>query len=151
MAHTPVNHPARPVYRAIGGLTGLYLVIFGALGAIESAGGEFFAQDDTSVLGQGTNLGYSVVTLLLGVLILVAAGIGRNIDAAANQWLGYLFMALSLLALAFIRTDANFLNFSISTVVVAMLVGLVLLTAGMYGKVGSEEEQKAWEDARLVL
>jgi hypothetical protein len=151
MAHTPVNHPARPVYRAIGGLTGLYLVIFGVLGVIETAGGEFLAQDDTRVLGQGTNLGFSVLAVLLGAVILVATGIGRNIDAAVNQWLGYAFMVLSLAALAFLRTDGNVLNFSVSTVVVTMLIGLVLLMAGMYGKVGSEEQQKAWQDARLIL
>ncbi|WP_326562491.1 DUF4383 domain-containing protein [Micromonospora sp. NBC_01796] len=152
MAHNPVNHPARPIYRAIGGLTGLYLVIFGVLGLIETGGSEAFAQDETTtVLGQGTNLGHSVLAVVLGMIVLIATGLGRNIDAAVNKWFGYLLMAVSLAGLAVIRTDANYLNFSIAGVVVTMLVGLVLLMAGMYGRVGSEDEAQAWRDGRLVL
>ncbi|MFI7607034.1 DUF4383 domain-containing protein [Micromonospora sp. NPDC049366] len=151
MAHTPVNHPARPIYRAIGGLTGLYLVVFGALGVIESAGNPFFAQDDTQVLGQGTNLGFSLLSILLGVLVLAGTALGRNIDVAINQWLAYALMVISLGGLAFIRTDANLFNFSIVTVMVVMVAGLVLLMCGMYGKVGSDEEREAFEKARLVL
>jgi RsiW-degrading membrane proteinase PrsW (M82 family) len=152
MAHNPVNHPARPIYRAIGGLTGLYLVIFGVLGLIETGGSEFFAQDQTTtVLGQGTNLGHAVFAVVLGVIILIATGVGRNIDATVNKWFGYLLMAVALAGLAVIRTDANFLNFTIPGVVVTMLAGLVLLMAGMYGRVGSADEARAWRDGRLLL
>ena len=151
MAHTPVNHPARPVYRAIGGLTGLYLAIFGVLGVIETSGGEFFAQDDTLVLGQGTNLGNSVISLALGLIILIAIGIGRNLDARLNKWLGYGLMALGLVCLAVLRTDANALNYSVSTSIVTMLIGVVLLMAGLYGKVGTDEEARASQHARLFL
>ncbi|MFG3709801.1 DUF4383 domain-containing protein [Micromonospora sp. NPDC047730] len=151
MAHTPVNHPARPVYRAIGGLTGLYLVAFGVLGIIASAGNEVLAQDDTQVLAQGTNLGFSLLTALLGAAVLAGTVIGRNIDVMINQWLAYTIMVISLAGLAFIQTEANIFNFSIITVIVLMVVSLVLLTAGMYGKVGTDEEQEAWQKARLVL
>ncbi|MGC4804515.1 DUF4383 domain-containing protein [Micromonospora sp. DT233] len=151
MAHTPVNHPARPIYRAIGGLVGLYFVVFGVLGVIASAGNDFFAQDDTKVLGQGTNLGYSALTILLGVLILAGTAIGRNIDVAINQWLAYALLVLGLAELAFLQTDANIFNFTIVTVIVVLTLALVLLMVGMYGKVGSEDEQEAWQKARLVL
>ncbi|MFG1914292.1 DUF4383 domain-containing protein [Micromonospora sp. NPDC048898] len=151
MAHTPVNHPARPIYRAIGGLTGLYLVVFGVLSIIASTGNEILAQDDTRVLGQGTNLGLGLLSVLLGVVVLVGTALGRNIDVAINQWLSYALMVISLASLAFIRTDANVLNFSIVTVIVVMTVALVLLMVGMYGKVGSEEEAEAFQKARLVL
>ncbi|MEW2376442.1 DUF4383 domain-containing protein [Micromonospora sp. NPDC047812] len=151
MAHTPVNHPARPVYRAIGGLTGLYLVAFGVLGIIASAGNEALAQDDTQVLGQGTNLGFSLLSALLGAAVLAGTAIGRNIDVMINQWLAYALMVISLAGLAFIQTEANIFNFSIFTVIALMVVSLVLLMVGMYGKVGSDEEQEAWQKARLVL
>ena len=151
MAHTPVNHPARPIYRAIGGLTGLYLVVFGVLGIITTAGDELFAQDDTHVLGQGTNFGFSLLSVLLGVVVLVGTALGRNIDVAINQWLAYTLMVVSLAGLAFIRTDANIFNFSITTVVVVMTAALVLLMVGMYGKVGTEDEAEAFQKARLVL
>ncbi|MFK3984592.1 DUF4383 domain-containing protein [Micromonospora sp. NPDC050397] len=152
MAHNPVNHPARPIYRAIGGLTGLYLVIFGVLGLIETSGSELFVQDQTTtVLGQGTNLGHSALAAVLGLITLIATGVGRNVDAAVNKWFGYLLMVVSLAGLAVIRTDANYLNFTVAGVVVTMFLGLVLLMAGMYGRVGSEDEARAWRDGRLVL
>ncbi|MGY0003378.1 DUF4383 domain-containing protein [Micromonospora sp. I033] len=151
MAHTPVNHPARPVYRAIGGLVGLYFVVFGVLGLIASAGNDVLAQDDTKVLGQGTNLGFSMFAILLGAVILVGTVIGRNLDVAINQWLAYALMALGLAELAFLQTDANIFNFSIMTDIVVLTLSLVLLMAGMYGKVGSDDEHEAWQKARLVL
>lgn len=151
MAHNPVNHPAQPIYRRIGGLIGLYLVIFGVLGVIETSGGDFFVQDDSLVLGQGTNLGHSLISAGLGAIILIATGIGRNLDAAVNKWLAYVFMVMGLGALALLRTDANVLNFTIFTCMVTMVIGLVLLTAGMYGKVGTDEENRAWQEGRLML
>lgn len=151
MAHNPVNHPARPVYRAVAGLTGLYLVVFGALGALETRGSELFAQGDARVLGQGTNLGWSLLSVALGLIILLSLGVGRNVDTQVNKVFAYGFLALGLAALAVLRTDANYLNFTVATSVVVMIIGLVLLMAGMYGKVGSEEEAQAWRDGRLLL
>lgn len=151
MAHNPVNHPARPVYRAIAGLTGLYLVIFGVLGLLETSGSELFAQDDTLVLGQGLNLGGSILSIVLGGIILAVVGVGRNLDVRVNSVLAYGFMALGLAELAVLRTDANYLNFSVTTCMVMMVIGLVLLLASKYGKVGSEEEAQAWREARLLL
>lgn len=151
MAHTPVNHPARPIYRAIGGLTGLYLVVFGLLGVVTTLGDELFVQDDTKVLGQGSNLGLSFLSVLIGLIILAGTALGRNRDVMINQWVAYALMALSLFELAFIQTDVNIFNVTVSTVIVTMLLGLVLLMVGMYGKVGTEDDQKAWQDARLLL
>ncbi|MFG1903401.1 DUF4383 domain-containing protein [Micromonospora carbonacea] len=151
MAHTPVNHPARPIYRAIGGLVGLYFLAFGVLGLVASAGNDILAQDDTKVLGQGTNLGFSLLSLVLGVAILTGTVIGRNLDVAINQWLAYALMVLGLAELAFLQTDANVFNFTITTDIVVLTLSMVLLMAGMYGKVGTDEENEAWQKARLVL
>ncbi|MDG4817233.1 DUF4383 domain-containing protein [Micromonospora sp. WMMD956] len=151
MAHTPVNHPARPIYRAIGGLVGLYFLAFGVLGLVASAGNDILAQDDTKVLGQGTNLGFSLLSLVLGVAILTGTVIGRNLDVAINQWLAYALMVLGLAELAFLQTDANIFNFTITTDIVVLTLSMVLLMAGMYGKVGTDEENEAWQKARLVL
>ncbi|GIJ25865.1 hypothetical protein Vqi01_10270 [Micromonospora qiuiae] len=149
--HTPVNHPAQPIYRAIGGLAGLYLVVFGVLGFFTGSGEPFLGRGDAQVLGQGTNLGFAVFSVLVGGLVLVGTAIGRNLDVLINQWTAYLIMVVSLAGLSFIRTEANFFNMSVTTVIVLMMVSLVLLMAGMYGKVGSDEEHEAWQKARLVL
>jgi hypothetical protein len=141
MAHNPINHPARPIYRVISGLIGLYLVLFGALGLFV----------DGRVFGQGTNVANSLLSIALGAIILIATVVGRNLDAAVNKYLGYGLMALGLLTLAFLRTDANVLDHTVSTSVVWMLLGITLLMAGMYGKVGTSDEQEAWEKGRLVF
>jgi hypothetical protein len=151
MAHFPVNHPLRPTYRALGGLTGIYLVGFGILGAVEASGDEFFAQNDTAALWQGTNLGYSVIAIAAGLIILIGTALGRNVNALINKWGGYAYMTLGLAALAVLRTDANYLNFTIPTVIVTMVIGLVLVTAGMYGKVGTDDEARMAKEARLFL
>jgi hypothetical protein len=152
MAHAfPINHPLRPTFRALGGLTGLYLTGFGVLGVLDTSGDEFFAQNDSTALWQGTNLGYSVIAIVAGLIVLIGVAIGRNVDIAINKLFGYAFMALSLAALAVERTDANYLNFTIPTVIVAMVVGLVLTTAAMYGKVGTDEDAKAARHATLFL
>lgn len=147
----PVNHPARPVYRALAGFGGLYLVIFGILGAIETAGSDIFAQDDTRVLGQGVNAGSSALFVVIGAAVLLGVGIGRNVDVVINKWLGgWGLIIVGLGGLAVQSTDVNYLNFSPITCFVAMVLGLLFLTAGMYSKVGSEEEVRAWQKARLL-
>ncbi|PWU52297.1 DUF4383 domain-containing protein [Micromonospora globispora] len=151
MSHNPVNHPARPVYRAIGGLVGLYFAVFGVLGIVASAGNDVLAQDDTKVFGQGTNLGWSLVAVLLGLAVLAGTVIGRNLDVAINKALAYGLLVVGLAELAFLQTDANIFNWSILSVIVVLVVALVLLMAAMYGKVGTDEENEAWQKARLVL
>lgn len=126
-------------------------MVFGVLGIIASAGNDFLAQDDTKVLGQGTNLGFSLLSILLGVAILAGTVIGRNLDVAINQWLAYALMVLGLAELAFLHTDANVFNFTIFTDIVVLTLSMVLLMVGMYGKIGTEEETEAWQKARLVL
>jgi hypothetical protein len=140
MAHFPINHPARPIYRVISGLIGLYFVVFGIVG--------LFAGD--RVFGQGTNAANSVLSIVIGAVVLVAVVVGRNIDAAVSKWTGYALMALGLATLAFLRTDANVLDHTVATSVVWMVLGITLMVAGMYSRVGSDDEREAFTLARLT-
>lgn len=135
MAHTPVNHPLRPVYRVLGGLAGLYLVLFGVLGLVQTAGAGLFALGVDHVLGQGTNLAWSIVSTVIGALVLLATAVGRNLDVAADTYLGWALLGIGSAMLALIRTDANIFNFSLTTVIVTYVVGLALVMAGLYSKV----------------
>lgn len=150
MVKNPVNHPARPVYRAIAGLAGLYLVIFGVLGALESSGKEFFAQEDIVVLGQGVNLGASVIYAVFGVIVLIGVGLGRNIDVLINKVFAYLFVALGVATMSVERTDVNYFNVNIYTCLALMVLGLILLGAGMYGQVGTEQEAQEARESVLL-
>lgn len=148
MAHNPVNHPLRPLYRALGALAGAYLVLFGIVGLIVTSGYGLFGQPDERVLGQGTNLFWSIVSLILGAIVLIATVIGRNLDVEVDKYIGWGLLVVGSYELAASRTDANFLKFSISTVVVTYLVGLVLILAGLYSKTAPPENTGAPRQVR---
>jgi hypothetical protein len=148
MAHFPVNHPLRPIYRALGALSGAYLVLFGIFGVIQTADDGMFGNGDDRVLGQHTNLFWSLASLLIGAIVLIAFAIGRNADAVVDTYVGWGLLVVGSYELAAIRTDANFLNFSVSTVVVTYLVGLVLIMAGIYSKVAPPAQTGAPRQVR---
>jgi hypothetical protein len=148
MAHTPVNHPLRPLYRALSFVAGAYLVVFGVIGLIQTSGESFTGASDVRVLGQGSNLLWSILALVLGAIVLATTAIGRNLDVEANKYLGWAILVVGSYELATSRTDANFFGFTIATVVVTYLVGLVLITAGLYLKVAPQSEAGAPRQVR---
>jgi hypothetical protein len=136
--HLPVNHPLRPLYRFLAGLAGLYVLIFGIVGVTETGGIGFFAQDDLpEVLGLKTNRAFSVLSIIVGAIIVAGSVIGRNVDHLINMIGGVVFLLAGMAMLAFLHTDLNILGFEVSTCVVSFIIGLVMATAGLYGKVGS--------------
>ena len=134
MSHIPVNHPLRPVYRVLAGLTAIYIALFGVVGFVQTVGDGLFDQSETVALGLRTNLGFSLLSIASGAVILLALFVGRNVDRQVNLWGGVAFMTIGTLFLALLPTDLNFLNFSMATVIVSMVVGMVLFAAGLYGK-----------------
>jgi uncharacterized protein DUF4383 len=134
--HNPVNHPLRPLYRALGALAGAWLVLFGIVGITVNAGDDFFAAHPAHVLGQGANLFSSIISLVTGAVLLIVTALGRNLDTQTYKFLGWAVLTVATYGLATARTDANFLGFTISTVMVDYLVGLVLVAAGLYVKTG---------------
>ena len=144
LAHIPVNHHLRPLYRALAGLSGVFLVAVGIYGLIETSGHELFAREDLpEVLGMQFNPFGAGLFLVFGIAVLALTALGRNIDHLGNFWLGQMLVLISLFELAFVRTDLNVLGFSMTAVVVTMVVGLVVVTAGMYLKIGPEHEHDA--------
>jgi hypothetical protein len=139
MAHNPVNHPLRPLYRALSAAAGVYLVVFGVIGLITVSGDGLFGTPDDRVLGQGANLFWSIVSIVIGGIVLAGVVIGRNLDVEINKYVGWGLLVIGSYELATSRTDANFLKFTIATVVVTYLVGLVLILAGLYGKTAPPE------------
>jgi Domain of unknown function (DUF4383) len=131
----------RPLYRALGALVGIYLIVFGVVGFIVKAGG------GDRVLGQGANLLWSIVSLVIGVVVLIATVVGRNLDVKVNQYVGWGLVGIGTYELAVSRTDANFLRFSIATVIVTYIVALILILASLYGKVGTEDDARAEQAA----
>ena len=143
MAHIPVNHPLRPLYRTIAGLIGLYVLVFGILGLIETWGRPLFERDGRWVLGLRTNLAFSLMSVVFGAIIVLGALHRGNLGHFMSLVIGVIFMVAGLGMMAFMQTDLNFLNFSMSTAIVSLIFGLLFLATGLYDKVGSPEDAHA--------
>ncbi|MEU9824511.1 DUF4383 domain-containing protein [Micromonospora chersina] len=139
MAHFPVNHPARPLYRVLSGLIGLYILVFGVWGVFETWGDSLFSRESTTALGLRTNLAFALVSVVFGAFLLIGASRRGNLGHYMNLTAGAVFLATGILMMAVLQTSANFLNFSMSTVLVSLVFGLILLATGLYDKVGTDE------------
>ncbi|MGN9911927.1 DUF4383 domain-containing protein [Phytohabitans sp. LJ34] len=148
MAHIPVNHPMRPLYRTLSGLIGLYILVFGIIGLIQTAGDPLFDRGDVWVLGLRTNLAFAILSVVYGAVLLAAAVIGGNVEHMVNLGAGLVFILVGLTMMTLMETDANILNFSMVNSIVSFIFGLLVLTAGLYDKVGSSEDVEAEEAYR---
>lgn len=143
MAHIPVNHPLRPLYRTIAGLIGLYVMVFGIFGLMETWGEPLFARQHTWVLGLRTNLAFSIMSVVFGAIIVIGALHRGNLGHYMSLTIGVIFMVAGLGMMAFMQTDLNILNFSMSTAIVSLIFGLIFLATGLYDKVGPPEAAHA--------
>lgn len=148
MIHLPVNHPLRPLYRTLAGLVGLYVLLFGIVGIIESGEAGFFGRESIWALGLRTNLAFAILSTVVGAIVVAGCVIGRNVDRFINMAGGVIFLASGLIMLGLLESDLNLLNFTVGTCVVSFIIGLVLGIAGLYGKVGPPPEVQAEEGFR---
>jgi hypothetical protein len=69
-----------------------------------------------------------------------------------DQWInlvgGIVFLVAGIAMMTLMQTDLNFLGFTMATCVVSFLIGLVLFTAGLYGRVGSSRDMALEERFR---
>jgi hypothetical protein len=143
MAHLPVNHPARPFLRVLAAAVGLYVLVFGIVGLVETSGRSLFDRSDTWVLGLKTNPAFGILSIAAGAVLVGGAVYGRNVDHFINLAGGVVFLVAGMAMMTVLHTDLNLLNFSLTNCVVSFLIGLVLLDAGLYGKTGPPELARA--------
>lgn len=148
MAHIPVNHPLRPLYRTLAGLVGLYILVFGILGLTQTWGDPLFARNGDWVLGLRTNLAFSLMSVVFGAVIIVSVFMGGNLGHLASLSIGVIFVLAGLGMMAVMQTELNFLNFSMSTAIVSLIFGLIFIATGLYDKVGTPEDARAEEFVR---
>ena len=146
--HLPINHPLRPLYRFLAALTGLYVLLFGIVGLVDSSGHAPLSRDHIVALGLRTNMAFSVLSIVVGLVVVAAAVIGRNVDFAVFLFGGLVFLVSGMAMLVVLQTSLNVLNFTVATCVVSFLIGLVLVTAGLYGRSGTPEQRQAVERDR---
>jgi hypothetical protein len=151
LLHLPINHRLRPLYRFLAGLTGLYVLVFGIVGAVASRGHSFVSRDHIYALGLRTNLAFAILSIVVGAIVLLGVIFGRNVDHILNLVGGLVFMLAGMFMLILLQTDLNLLNYTVSTCVVSFVIGLVLFTAGLYSRVGSAEATEAEERRRTSV
>jgi hypothetical protein len=135
MAHIPVDHPLRGLYRATATAIGVALLVIGVIGLIRTAGDVgFFATHGERILGLTMNPAFALLNIVAGGIIAVAGFLGRNWDATINLLGGILFLLAGGVMLCVLRTDLNVLAFSITNVNVSFAIGTLLLAAGLYGR-----------------
>jgi hypothetical protein len=137
MSHLPVNHHLRPLYRVLAGACGLYILLFGIVGSSRTASYGIFTQDGLpTVLGLRANFAFALLSIVAGAVIVLGAVLGGNLDRWVNLVAGVVFLVAGMAMMTLLRSPLDFLGFTMATCVVSFLIGLLLLTAGLYGRVG---------------
>lgn len=149
MAHLPVNHPSRPVLRVLVAGVGLYILAFGITGLLDSWGMPFFYRGaDLWALGLRTNPAFSLINIATGLVLLGGTLYGRNVDHFINMYGSLVFLLSGAAMMTVLHTELNLLNFGMTNCIVSFIVGVVLLTAGLYGKTGTPELEVAEDRLR---
>jgi hypothetical protein len=149
MSHIPVNHPLQPLYRLLAGLAGVFVLVFGIIGLSRTAGDPLFDRGDAAVFGLHLNLAFAIISIAVGLVLVIGAAYGRNVDHYINLVGGGVFLGAGVFMMLLLQTDANFLNFRMSTCIVSFVIGTVLFAAGLYGRTGPPELQAQEERFRL--
>ncbi|MFC7220594.1 DUF4383 domain-containing protein [Streptomyces polyrhachis] len=134
--HLPVDHRLSLVYRIGAGLAGVWLLVFGILALVDQVG--FAAREGEELMGLSTNGLLGLLSVIVGPVLLYGAWRGGNFASSLNMLVGWLFILSGFVNLALLDTEANFLAFTMSNVIFSFILGLFLVTSGMYGRVSSK-------------
>jgi hypothetical protein len=149
MAHIPINHHLQPLYRALAALIGIYVLVFGIVGVTRTGGRPLFAQEGLpAVLGLHANRAFAILSIVAGALLIGGALVGGVVDQRLNLVLALVFLLAGFAMMVLMQTSLNFLGFTMATCVVSFVIGMLLLTAGLYGKTGSAEDVRHEEAFR---
>ena len=120
------------LHRVSSALIGITLWVFGALGFSERLG--FFSTTGQPLLGMTTNNLLSALSLVVGTVLVGAAIRGGRPASTVSVVVGVLFLLSGVVNVLLIGTPYNFLSFRMPNVVFSLVVGLVMLTLGAYGR-----------------
>jgi hypothetical protein len=114
-------------------LVAAFLLVFGVLGF---AGGlDFFSTEGEQILGLSSNGLLSTISVVVALVLLGAAARGPRVASTVMIVVGTLFLLSALVNLAVQRTSFNVLAFEFENIVFSVVVGLLLLTLGAYGRI----------------
>ncbi|MEW1775283.1 DUF4383 domain-containing protein [Streptomyces sp. NPDC086777] len=129
----PVDHKLATVYRYGAALCGVILLVFGALGFAGRLSP--FDTKGTHIAGLSTNGLLSLVSVVFGLALVAGGVVGGNLASTLNMCVGSLFLVSGFAHLFVLDRPTNILDFGISNVLFSFVMGLLILTFGMYGRV----------------
>ncbi|MEU5656629.1 DUF4383 domain-containing protein [Streptomyces sp. NPDC047737] len=132
----PVDHHLATVYRYGAGFCGVVLLVFAGLGFADALS-PFDTAGDT-IAGMTTNVGLSAVSTVVGIALLAGAVIGGNFASVLNMTVGSLFVLSGFAHIFVLDRPANVLDFGMTNVIFSFVMGLLIATFGMYGRVSSK-------------
>ncbi|MFF5900808.1 DUF4383 domain-containing protein [Streptomyces argenteolus] len=132
----PVDHHLATVYRYGAGFCGVVLLVFAGLGFADALSP--FDTAGETIAGMTTNVGLSTISTVVGLALLVGAVIGGNFASVLNMTVGALFVLSGFAHLFVLDRPANILDFGMTNVVFSFVMGLLIATFGMYGRVSSK-------------
>ncbi|WP_420032011.1 DUF4383 domain-containing protein [Streptomyces sp. cg28] len=132
----PVDHKLSQVYRWGAAFCGVVLLVFGCLGFADQLSP--FNTDGSHIAGMSTNGVLSLISVVVGVALIAGAVIGGNVASTLNMVVGTLFLISGFVHIFILDKGANVLGFGMTNVIFSFVMGLVILTFGMYGRVSSK-------------
>ncbi|OIK29244.1 DUF4383 domain-containing protein [Streptomyces malaysiense] len=132
----PVDHGLATVYRFGAAFCGLTLLVFGALGFADELSP--FSTDGGRIAGMSTNGVLSLVSVLVGLALVAGGVVGGNFASTLNMTVGTLFLLSGFAHVFILDRPSNFLGFGMANVMFSFVMGLVVLTFGMYGRVSGK-------------
>jgi hypothetical protein len=116
-------------------LVALFLLVFGVLGF--ASGQQFFSTRGQPVLGMSSNGLLSTISVVVALVLLAAAARSPRTASTVMIVLGVLFLLSAFVNSIVLQTRLNWLGFEISNVVFSVVVGLLLLLLGAYGRISA--------------
>jgi hypothetical protein len=115
-------------------LVSLFLLVFALLGF--ASGQRFLSIRGQPVLGMSSNGLLSTVSVVVALVLLAAAARSPRTVSTVMLVLGPLFLLSAFVNSFVVGTRLNWLAFEISNVAFSVVVGLVMLLLGAYGRIG---------------
>lgn len=120
------------LHRGSAVVLALILWGFGALGLVNRL--SWFDTSGPLVLGLSSNRLLSVISLVVGAVLIVAAWRGGRTASTTSVTIGALFLLSGVLNSVLVNTEFNPLGFRMPNVVFSLVAGLLLLVLGAYGR-----------------
>lgn len=132
LERTDVDRRVFAVQRIGAGVVGLFLLVFGLIGAFSEI--PFLTTQGQHILGLSANGLLAALSVVVGAVLIGAAIEGPRLASAVMLVLGPLFLLSALGNLAVLGTSLNLLAFRVNNVVFSLVVGSLLLVLGAYGR-----------------